>query len=128
MFKKSVPAFLLPLLLLLSGCETTLTNLTPRHQERSTNNLYTVEVALQSRQQTLRWNSIHPQIVVGTEFFPMRPTKMMTNRWEGLVPVPPGTNTVYYRYKFDFTYNAMGNPKADSALSREYSLRILDKP
>ena len=57
-----------------------------------------------------------------------RPTQLMTNRWEGLVPVPAQTNIVHYRYKFDFNYNAMGNPKADSALSREYTLRIIDKP
>lgn len=83
---------------------------------------------MDSRQQTLRWDSIRPQIVVGTEFYPMRQTQLMRNRWEGLVPVPPGTNLVHYRYKADFQYNAMGNPKSDSALSPEYTLHILDKP
>ena len=76
----------------------------------------------------MRWDSIKPQIVVGTDFFPMRPTLLMTNRWEGLVPVPAGTNLVHYRYKFDFNYNAMGAPKSDSALSGDYTLRIVDKP
>jgi hypothetical protein len=126
MFK--ISCRLLPLLLLISGCATQLTNLTPQHQERNSTNVYPVEVALGSRQQTLRWDSIHPQIVVGTRFYPMRPTQLMTNRWEGLVPVPAETNIVHYRYKFDFNYNAMGNPKSDSALSREYTLRIIDKP
>jgi hypothetical protein len=50
----------------------------------------------------------------------------MTNRWEGLVQVPAGTDVVHYRYKFDFSYNAMGGPKPDSALSPEYTLRILE--
>jgi len=128
MLNKFPAACLLTLLLLMSGCATTFTNLTPQHQERNANNLYPVEVALDSRQQTLRWDSIHPQIVVGTEFYSMRPTKMMANRWEGLLPVPAGTNIIHYRYKFDFSYNAMGAPKPDSALSGEYTLRILDKP
>lgn len=119
--------FALPILLL-AGCATNFTNLTPLHQERNANNLYPVEVALASRQQTLRWDSIQPQIVVGNDFYPMRPTLLMTNRWEGLVPVPLGTNIVHYRYKFDFNYNAMGKPKPDSALSPEYTLRILEKP
>jgi hypothetical protein len=110
--------------LLLAGCTSTFTNLTPLHQTRNSNNLYPVEVAMTSRQQTLRWDTIHPQIVVGTEYYPMRPTTLMTNRWEGLVPVPAGTDLVHYRYKFDYNYNAMGNPKADSALSPEYTLRI----
>lgn len=126
MFKK----ILLPLLaapLVLAGCTSTFTNLTPHQQFRNTNNLYRVEVALASRQQTLLWNTIHPQIMVGTDFYPMRPTAFMTNRWEGLVPVPTGTNLIHYRYKFDFNYNAFGSPGADSALSREYTLRILDQ-
>jgi hypothetical protein len=126
MWKKTRLLAALPLLLL-TGCETIFTNLTPQHQERNANNLYPVEVALESRQQTLRWNTIKPQIVVGNDFYPMRPTQLMTNRWEGLVPVAPGTNIVHYRYKFDFEYNAMGKPKTDSALSQEYTLRVLDK-
>ena len=125
MMKKLLPVLLLPLLL--SGCTSVLTNLTPHQQVRNANNLYPVEVSLVSRQQTLRWDSIHPQIVVGTEFYPMRPTVMMTNRWEGLVPVPADKDMVHYRYKFDFQYNAMGNSKSDSALSQEYILRITDK-
>ena len=75
----------------------------------------------------MRWDSIRPQILVGNEFYPMHPTKLMTNRWEGLLPVPAATNLVHYRYKFDYNYNAMGNQKPDSALSPEYTLRILEK-
>jgi hypothetical protein len=112
--------------LFLSGCTSTFTNLTPLHQTRNANNLYPVEVAMTSRQQTLRWDTIHPQIVVGNEVYPMRPTTLMTNRWEGLVPVPPGTGLVHYRYKFDFNYNALGKARADSALSPEYTLRIAE--
>jgi hypothetical protein len=127
MLKKILTASLLPLLVCVSGCTALMTNLTPQVQERNPNNLYPVEVALQSRQQTLRWESIKPQIVVGTEFYQMRPTLLMTNRWEGLVPVPAGTNLVHYRYKFDYKYNAMGNPGSDSALSKDYTLRIVEK-
>src|SRR5262245_9127928 len=124
MRKKALTLLIAPLLL--AGCRATFTNLTPEQQFRNTNNLYTVEVALDSRQQTMRWDSIKPQIVVGTDFYPMRSTLLMTNRWEGLVPVPPNTNVVHYRYKFDYNYNAIGKPKPDSALSPEYTLRILD--
>ncbi len=125
MLKKNLAVFLLPLLL--AGCTSTFTNLTPQQQPRNPNNLYPVEVALASRQQSLRWTSIRPQIVVGTEYYPMRVTPLMTNRWEGLVPVPPGKDSVTYRYKFDFDYNALGKPKSDSALSPEYTLRVSEK-
>ena len=125
--KKFLPVLFLPLLL--AGCATPFvaTNLTPLQQTRSTNNLYTVEVAVASRQETLRWQTIRPQIVVGSEFYKMHPTMLMTNRFEGVIPVPPGTSTVTYRYKFDFDYNAWGAGRTDSALSREYTLRIREQ-
>jgi hypothetical protein len=111
----------------LTGCQATFTNLTPQHQVRNDNNSYPVEVALSTRQHALKWNTIKPQIVVGGEFLPMRPTLLMTNRWEGLVPVPAGTNIVHYRYKFDFNVSQFGTPGSDSAVSPEYTLQILDK-
>jgi hypothetical protein len=125
MLKKSLPVLSLSLLLL-AGCATQLTNLTPQQQVRNTNNIYTVEAAFDSTQQTIRWQSIQPKILVGTTTYDMRPTPFMTNRWEGLIPVAPDKNVVTYRYKFDFRYNRMGTPGNDSALSREYSLRILE--
>ncbi len=124
MLKKFLPLLLTPLLL--SGCATSFTNLTPLQQPRNPNNAYPVEVALASRQQTMRWDSIRPQIMVGDKFYPMRPTSLMTNRWEGLLPVPAGTEEVRYRYKFDYDYNAMGKPRQDSSMSPEYTLRIVN--
>ncbi len=125
MLKRVLPLLVAPLLL--AGCGTTFTNLSAQHQVRNANNLYPVDVALASRQQSLRWNSIQPYVVVGVDKYPMRPTPLMTNRWEGLLPVPATTNVVHYHYKFDFQYNAFGAPKADSASSPEYRLQILDK-
>jgi hypothetical protein len=123
MLKKILPVFLMPLVV--AGCSSVITNLTPLQQTRSTNDLYRVEAALASRQQTLRWDSISPQIVVGKDTYPMKPTLMMSNRWEGLVPVPAGTTAIRYHFKFDFKYNAMGGPMPDSSVSAEYTLRIL---
>jgi hypothetical protein len=124
MLKKSVPVMLLSLLL--AGCASQLTNLSSLHQERNANNLYPVEVGFHSRQQTIRWRSIQPHILVGQESYDMRPTPLMTNRWEGLIPVPPGTKSVEFRYKFDYQYNRMGPPGNDSALSPKYKLQIMD--
>ena len=125
MLKKSLPLLLLSLLL--AGCATQLTNLTPLQQVRNDNNLYPVEVAFNTRQQTLRWQTIEPKIIVGSESYEMRPTPLMTNRWEGLIPVPPETRVVRYRYRFDYQYNRMGNPGMDNSISPEYTLRIIDQ-
>lgn len=124
--KKILPLLLMPLFF--TGCAATFSNLTPKSQTRNANHLYPVEVAFNSRQQSLRWETIQPYVNVGTEFYPMRPTLLMTNRWEALVPAPAGVNIVHYRYKFDFKYNAVGQPpQGDSAVSPSYTLRITDK-
>ena len=125
MLKKLLPLVFAPLLM--AGCTATFTNLTPLQQSRNANNLYPVEVALTTRQQSLRWETIRPRIVVGNDSYPMRPTLLMTNRWEGLVPIPAGEKVVHYRYRFDYDYNTFGTPKGDSALSPDYTLRVSEQ-
>jgi hypothetical protein len=121
---------ILPLLsvLLLTGCAATFTRLTPLQQPRNPNNLYPVEVAFNSQQQSLRWDSIQPYVLVNGELYPLRPVPLMQNRWEGFVPVPRGANSVEYRFKFDYKYNNMGTkPKSDTAKSPVYKLTIVDQ-
>jgi hypothetical protein len=111
--------------LLLAGCTSTaITNLTPARYARNENGVYTVEVELDSRQQTLRHHTITPTVVVGQNTYPMRPTLRTENRWEGTIPVPKDKNRVGYHFKFDFDYNRFGAAGRDSALSPEYELEI----
>jgi len=124
MLKKTLPFLLLPLL---AGCAAQFTNLTPRQQVRNDKNLYPVEVAFSSKQQTLRWDSIKPQVVVAGQAYGLHPTSMMTNRWEGLVPGPTDANLVHYHYRFDFNTTGFGKLEPDSAVSPEYTLRVLQQ-
>ena len=124
-WKKFLP--LLPALLL-TGCATNFTRLTPNEQPRNANNLYPVEVAFNSQQQALRWDSIKPYVLVNGQPYDMRQVPMITNRWEAFVPVPPSGNSVNYRFKFDYLYNNWGTPpKPNSAYSPQYKLEILDQ-
>ena len=119
-----MPLLLLPLLA--GGCSTTITNLTPHSMVRSTNNFYTVEAALTSKQESIIWASIKPHIVAGADYIPMRPTPLMTNRWEGLLSVPAGVTHIDYRYKFDYQFNSMGSPRDDTIVSKSYTLEIVE--
>ncbi len=114
----------LALPLLVAGCAAHFNNLTPQQLRRNADGFYPVEVAFKSRQQSLRWDSIQPMVVVGTNTYPMRPVPLMQNRWETLVPVPPGTDLIRYKFRFDYLYNAISKPKGNSASSPEYELRI----
>ena len=123
--KKFLP--LLPLLLL-TACSTNgkFTRLTPTQQPRNPDNMYPVEVAFNSSQQSLRWESIKPFVTVDGQAYPLRPVPMVRNRWEGFVPVPPTKNAASYRFKFDYFYNSFGKePQRDVALSPIYKLTIV---
>ena len=124
MFKKFL---LLSLPLIMVGCASSkFTNLTPTRQPRTPDNSYPVEVQLNTRQQTLRWHTIKPYVLVNGDLLPMRPTPLMKNRWEGFVPASPGASKVEYRYKFEYEYNTFGPGGHDSALSPKYELKILE--
>jgi hypothetical protein len=118
---------LLPVLLL-AGCTTgQFTRLTPNQQLRNANNLYPVEVAFNSDQQALRWESIKPYVVVNGQPSPLRPVPLVRNRWEGLVQVPAGASSVDYKFKFDYLYNSFGKqPQPNSEASKTYTLKIVE--
>jgi hypothetical protein len=124
MWKKTLPLLILPLL---AGCAAQISNLTPTQQSRNANNLYPVEVSFNSQEQDLRWDSIKPKIVVAGQSYDMKPTMLMTNRWEGLVPVPADANVVHYHYRIDFDTTGFGSIKSDSAISPEYTLKISEQ-
>ena len=125
MWKKFLPVLSV---LLLTGCAAQFTRLSPLQQPRNANNLYPVEVAFKSKQQSLRWETIQPYVIADGQSYPLHQVPLVQNRWEGFVPVPPGVNSINYRFKFDYKYNAVGSePKPNSAFSRVYQLTIVDQ-
>lgn len=127
MITRIVPAAALAFLL--AGCSsTTITNLTPGQTYRNSSGLYPVEAALTTHQQTLQWNTINASVIVGSQSMKMEATKLMTNRWEALIQIPPGRNSAAFKFKFDYKYNGMGGEGADSLSSPVYHLQILDNP
>jgi len=123
MLKKLLPLLILPLL---AGCAAQISNLTPTQQLRNANNLYPVEVSFTSQEQDLHWDSINPKIVVAGQAYDMKPTMLMTNRWEGFVPVPADSAAVHYHYRFDYNKAGFGKTESDSAISPEYTLKVID--
>ena len=113
--------------LCLSGCATTITNLTPSNLPRNGNSLYPFEVTFETSQTSMREDTLKPYVMIGENIYPMQPVQMVKNRWETLVPIPASTNYLYYRYKFDYTYDRIPKPSSSSRLSTTYKLEIVDK-
>jgi hypothetical protein len=125
--KKLLGLFLLPLFLV-AGCVTSsITNLTPSQQPRSTNHLYMIEYEWDTNQQAIRPESITPHVVVGFDTYEMRPTPRLTNRWEALIPVPADKDFITYHFKVNYEYNQFGGVGKSSTKSPEYRLNIVDK-
>jgi hypothetical protein len=125
MWKKSL--LLLPVLVLFVGCAAVGSNISAQRQVRNPENLYPVEVKFDSRQQSLRWETIKAYVIVGKESYEMRKIHLMNNRWEALIPIPANVNTIAYHYKFDYLYNDFGGPKQGSASTRTYALEIVEQ-
>lgn len=116
------------LAVVLTGCASSrIVNLTPTRQPRNATGLYPVEFAWDSNQQTIIEGSTKPYVVIGFDFYPMRPALNIRNRWETVIPVPPDKNTVFYHFKVDYEYRAIGKPEKSSKLSPSYRLDIVDR-
>jgi hypothetical protein len=123
--KRFLPLLVLPLLI--AGCTSPkITNLTPAAQVRNATGLYPVEAAFDSRQQSMIRESIEAYALVGHERYPMKPTPLVQNRWETLIPVPNDRDVIHYRFRFDWEYKGIPQARPDSDLSPEYRLRIMD--
>ena len=114
--------------LAMTGCATSrITNLTATRQPRNATGMYPVEFAWDSNQQTLIAGSAKPYVVIGFDFYPMRPALNITDRWETVVPVPADKNVITYHFKVDYEYRAFGKAQKSSKLSPSYRLDIVDK-
>jgi len=115
------------LTLSLTGCtSSSIVNLTPRQQPRNDNGLYLVEAEWNSNQRSIRYDTLAPKVVVGTNTYPMRQTQLLTNRWEALIPVSKEEKLLNYHYKFDFQYTTVPTKLNDSKISPAYQLKIAE--
>jgi hypothetical protein len=123
--KKFLP---LTLALMLTGCASIFTRLSPLEQPRNPNNLYPVEVQFNSQDQSMRWDSLKPYVLVQGQLYPLHAVPMVPNRWEGFVPVSQSSDETEFRFKFDYLYNAFNpEPKQASATSPLYKLKIVNQ-
>lgn len=122
---KKIWWFILPLLLL--GCTTTITNLTPSIQVRNPEGLYPIEAAWQTRKGRIRHESLKGSVLVGNESYPLQPTPLVSNRWETLVSIPADKDTIFYQFRFDYQYDHYPQRQSNSIASTPQRLKIKEK-
>lgn len=115
------------LALSLTGCtSSSIVNLTPKQQPRNESGLYLLEAEWRSNQRSIRYDTITPKVIVGTNEYAMRQTQLLTNRWEALIPVAKDGKFLNYHYKFDFKFTTVPAKLNDSKTSPPYQLKIVE--
>ncbi|HMJ90971.1 MAG TPA: hypothetical protein VK530_14205 [Candidatus Acidoferrum sp.] len=111
-----------------AGCGTSrVTNLTTTRHPRNATGMYPVEFQWDSTQQTQIPGTVKPYVVVGYDFYPMRPSLGISNRWETVVPLGPDKTSLIYHFKIEYEYRTFGKPQKSSKLSPSYKLEITEK-
>jgi hypothetical protein len=120
--------FAVLLAVITAGCATSrVTNLTTTRQQRNPTGMYPIEFVWDSNQQSIIQSSIKPFVMVGYDFYPMRPSLGISNRWETVIPVGADKTSVIYQFKVEYQYRDFGKPQKSSRLTPSYRLEIVDK-
>jgi hypothetical protein len=111
------------LTLLGMGCTGSMnTNLTPRSLPAAPDSHYLFETSFETRRRAVDPASVKAWVLLDLTLYPMQRVPNTENRFEALVPLPPGRNNVPYRYKFEFAYPGTLSKLVNSTSSQEYSL------
>ena len=114
-------------MLLLTGCATTFTRLTPLEQPRNANNLYPVEVAFTFATAIAALGQ-HSSLMCSStaSSYPHAPDADGDKPLGRFCARAARRQAVAYRYKFDYLYNDIGKgPQPGNTLSPAYNLNIL---
>ncbi|KAB2673293.1 MAG: hypothetical protein DVB31_04030 [Verrucomicrobia bacterium] len=119
-----LPAALLLGVLLLAGCASEVSNLTPRAVQISPTRTYSVEVTWDSRRRGVKNDEVKAWVMVDQTLYPMNRVPHTVNRWEARIPVPEGKTYVPYKFKFEYMVPEITTRTLQSEWSQEYRLVV----
>jgi len=105
------PAFIAALVLLLvSGCNFTITNLTPDTVPQNPSQIYTITASFRADSSRIDDASIQPRIIIDGQSYKMTKANVMGDIWEFDYQIPAGRSSA--SYYFICNYSMEGNPSA----------------
>jgi len=120
------PAFFAALLLLvLTGCKFTITNLTPENVPQNPSQIYTITASFRPDSRRVMRASIQPRIVIDGQSYKMKQTNVGGDIWDFDYQLPPGrVNASYY---FICNYNVEGQIEPVEIFSELQSLKVIGR-
>ena len=102
-------------LLVLTGCNFTITNLTPDTVPANPSQIYTITASFRSETNRVVSSSIHPRIVIDGQSFPMTKSAVRGDVWEFDYSLPAGRASASYYFICDYMMeNQVGNTPVES--------------
>lgn len=123
--------------LFISGCQTTIQDLTPERLQANPSGIYTFRMKTNFQQTNIVPGTVEPLIVIGGEKHRMRPSPLGENYYEFEYRVPPNVRELKYYYEVHYLYTQDGVRRpsvkystffnADGVTDRPHASRLINR-
>jgi len=110
------------MLLVLTGCNFTITNLTPETVPQNPSQIYTITASFRPTSNRVETASIKPRIIIDGQAHVMSRTSVGADIWEFDYQLPAGRSTASYYFICD--YNTMGSTATSEVYSELQNLNV----
>lgn len=111
-------------LFLLTGCEMTVTNLTPPTLPQNPSHIYTITASFVPRQRGVIPESIQPRIIIDGQSYNMTKSPAAAHVWEFEYRLPPGRTQASYYFICEYDVRSGGGSAPRDAYSELQKLTI----
>src|SRR5882672_7560276 len=95
-------------LLLLTGCDLTITNVTPETVPANPSQIYTITARFELKSSAVVPESVHPRIVIDGQSYDMTRTTAGSDLWEFDYQLPAGRTATKYYFIADYDTHSGG--------------------
>ena len=118
------PAIAVALLLLLAGCNFTITNLTPNEVPQNPSQIYTITASFRPDASRIDRSSITPRIVIDGHSYPMSKSAVNGDVWEFDYQLPNGRTSASYYFICDYKYEGQADGQNAEVYSELQTMNI----
>jgi hypothetical protein len=112
------------LLLLLAGCNITITNLTPDMVPQNPSQIYTITASFRPDGTRIDRASVAPRIIIDGRSFPMTKNALQGDVWEFDYQVPAGRDLVKYYFICDYKNEGQTDDRTSEVYSELQAMKI----
>lgn len=111
-------------LLVLSGCNLTITNLTPATVPQNPSNIYTLTASFQPKTSTVDAASIQPRVIIDGQSYNMTRSAVAASVWEFEYQFAPGRTSASYYFICEYSTKSGGAAVPQENYTELYTLAV----